>query len=167
MELQVVGYKQLDAALGELPQALRRNVVLAALRKAARPTVRDARSRAPRGKDPKRRGSKKQRRSKKSEGIGAGADSIAARAVRATTATTTTIAIGPDAQHWYLRFSEFGTARSRKQPFLRPAFDGNAERAAVDVGEALWEQLARTAARLAAQASSGKISKGASKALLS
>ena len=167
MDVQVLGFKELDRALGELPQAFRRPVVLAALKKGSRPIVRDARARAPRGDDPKRRGSKKQRRGGKAAALGAGADSIAARSVRATSATNTTVAVGPDKAHWYMKFSEFGTARSRKQAFLRPAFDSNAEGASVAIGQELWRQLERTAARLAAQASSGKLSAGARKALLS
>lgn len=55
-DVQVAGLKELDAALSEIPAALRRNVVLSALRRAAQPIVRDARARARRGADPRRRG---------------------------------------------------------------------------------------------------------------
>ena len=71
MTVEVVGLEELDQALAELPQALRRNVVLAALREAAAPIVKEARAKARRGKDPRRRGSKKQRRSGDSATIGA------------------------------------------------------------------------------------------------
>jgi HK97 gp10 family phage protein len=165
MDVQVLGFKALDQALAELPQYLRRPVVLGALKKGSRKIVRQARAGALRGTDPTKRGSKKQRKSRKSETIGHGADSIAARAAPVTKATTTTVTIGPDAAHWYMRFSEFGTSRQRKQAFLRPAFDANAEAAAQEVGEALWESLARAAERLRRQAESGKLSVRATRAL--
>jgi HK97 gp10 family phage protein len=167
MDVQVVGFRELDAALAELPQALRRAVVLAALRKAAKPIVRDARAKARRGKDPRRRGSMKQRRSGESESMGHGADSIAARAVKATAANEATIAVGPDARHWYMKLVEFGTARQAPDRFLTPAFEINKEEAAQLVGEELWKSLSAAAKRLAKNAELGKLSKSAQRAFLS
>jgi HK97 gp10 family phage protein len=166
--LDVVGLKELEQALAQLPAAFRRPVVLAALKKSARPVVSQARALAARGKDPKRRGSKKQRRSKQSERIGPGADSIAARAVRdKERPSVVTVAVGTDAAHWYMRFIEFGTSRQRKAPFLRPAFDGNADKLPVAYGEEVWREISKTAARLAKQAERGKLSPRAVKALSS
>ncbi len=166
-KVEVVGLAELDDALGHLPEALRRQVVLAALRKAARPMVRDAKARARRGTDPRRRGSKKQRRSGESERIGHGADSIAARAMKATSQTQATVAVGPDARHWYMKFLEFGSSRQAPDRFLTPAFEINKERAVELVGEELWKSLAATAKRLARQAESGKLPKSAERAFRS
>jgi HK97 gp10 family phage protein len=167
VEVQVVGFRELDAALAELPTALRRAVVLSALKKASAAMVRDARAKARRGKDPRRRGSMKQRKSGESASMGHGADSIAARAVKATAANEATVAIGPDARHWYMKLVEFGTARQAPDRFLTPAFEINKEEAAQLVGEELWKSLAAAAKRFAKKAESGTLSKSAQRAFLS
>jgi HK97 gp10 family phage protein len=166
-DVQVVGLKDLDAALAQLPEALRRNVVLAALKKAAQPMVKDARARARRGKDPRRRGSMKQRRSGESLTMGAGADSIAARAAKASNPNEASIDVGPDARHWYMRLVEFGSARQAPARFLTPAFEVNKEAAVQLAGEELWKSISATAKRLARQAESGKLPRAAAEALRS
>ena len=165
MDVQVVGFRDLDAALAELPQALRRAVVLAALKKAAAPMVRDARAKARRGKDPRRRGSMKQRKSGESASMGHGADSIAARAVKASSPNEASVVVGPDARHWYMKFVEFGTARQSPVRFLTPAFEINKEEAAQLVGEELWKALSASAKRLATKAEQGTLSAAARRAL--
>lgn len=166
MRVDVQGFQDLDRALAELPAALRRPLVLAALRKAALPMVLEARARARRGKDPRRRGSQKQRRSGESLTMGPGADSIAARAVRATLATEASISVAPGRRHFYMSFVEFGTARQAPARFLTPAFEIHKERAVALVGEELWKSLAAAAKRLARQAERGTISRSAREALL-
>ncbi len=165
MDVQVLGYRELDGALAQLPEALRRQVVLAALKKAAAPMVRDAKASARRGKDPRRRGSMKQRKSGESEAIGHGADSIAARAAQSDSPYEAVVAVGPDARHWYMKFLEFGTARESPQRFLTPAFEVTKDAAVRAVGEELWKSLEATAARLSRQAVSGSISPRAAEAL--
>lgn len=165
MDVQVAGYRELNAALAQLPQALRRQVVLAALKKAAAPMVRDAKASARRGKDPRRRGSRKQRKSGESATMGHGADSIAARAAQSASLYQAVVAIGPDARHWYMKFLEFGTARQAPQRFLTPAFEVNKEAAVRAVGEELWKSLATTAARLARQGAAGTLPARAAEAL--
>ncbi len=167
IDVDVAGLKELDAALGEIPAALRRNVVLAALRKAAKPIVKDARARARRGTDPKRRGSPKQRKKGESESIGHGADSIRVSAIKSSVRSETAVAIGPDAKHWYMSFVEFGTSRQAPDRFLTPAFEINKDAAIKVVGDELWKSLARTAKRLARQAETGKLSKKSLRALQS
>src|SRR5262245_58087332 len=129
--------------------------------------VRDARAKARRGKDPRRRGSMKQRKSGESASMGPGADSIAARAVKATAANEATVAIGPDVRHWYMKLVEFGTARQAPDRFLTPAFEINKEEAAQLVGEELWKSLSAAAKRFAKKAESGTLSKSARRAFLS
>lgn len=167
LEVGILGLREFDEALAQLPEALRRNVVLGALKKAARPIVKDARARAPRGTNPAKRGSKKQRRRGDSAAIGPGADSIAARAVRAALAADVAVAVGPDAKHWYLRFAELGTARQAPQRFLTNAFEAHKEAAVAAVGAELWKSLAATAARLAKKAQAGTLSRTQAAALRS
>lgn len=166
-EVQVAGLKELEAALAEIPASLRRNVVLAALRRAAQPIVRDAQARARRGTDPRRRGSMKQRKSGESLTMGPGADSIAARAVKSAVATEAAVTVGPDRRHWYMKFQEFGSARQAPARFLTPAFEVNKEAAVQLAGEELWKSIAATARRLARQAEAGTISRKAAEALRS
>ena len=161
----VEGLREVDDALAEIPQALRRPVVLSALRRAARPMVRDARLRAPRGTDPRRRGSEKQRRSGEAAAIGHGADSIRARSVRARSQHEATVAVGPDKKHWYMSLVEFGTSRHAPQRFLTPAFEAHKRQAIETFGDALWKSISRTAARLARKAAAGKLGKRAERAL--
>jgi HK97 gp10 family phage protein len=47
------------------------------------------------------------------------------------------IVIGPDPDHWYLRFSEFGTRKMMPRPFMRPAFHSRVSQAIAILGERL------------------------------
>lgn len=161
----VEGFRELDKVLGELPQAFRRSVVLSALRKAARPMIKDARARALRGSNPRKRGSKKQRDSGEAETIGHGADSIRVKAMRATSKNEATVAIGPSAKHWYMSFVEFGTSRQSPRPFLRPAFQVHRQRMIQTFGIELGKSIERKAATLARQAAAGKLSRSSARAL--
>lgn len=166
MRVEVQGFRELDAALAQLPEALRRPVVLAALRKAARPMVAEARTRVRRGRDPRRRGSKKQRRSGEAVLIGPLADSIRASAARDASGTGASIAVGPDRRHFYGMFLEFGTSRQPPRRFLTPAFEIRKEDAVRLVGEELWKALAAAARRLSGRAEKGTLTKRAREALL-
>ena len=167
MDVQILGYRELDAALAHLPEALRRQVILRALKKAAVPMVRDARATARRGRDPRRRGSMKQRKLGESAAMGHGADSIAARAGRSESMYESVVTVGPDARHWYMKFVEFGTARQSPQRFLTPAFEVNKEAAVRAVGEELWKSLAAAAARLARQGAANALPAKSAEALRS
>jgi len=112
---RVSGFKGLDEALAELPSAVRPAIVRRALRRAAQPIVDDARRRAPRGTDPRKRGSKKDRRTGKSAGLGPAADSIRATVVPSTSEHEASVAVAAGPRHFYLRFSEFGTSGGRRR----------------------------------------------------
>ena len=183
MNVEVLGFKELDAALAELPAALRREVVLKALRRAADPMVREARARARRQPNPRRRG-----------GYPAGemkalADSIQVSAVKpnASFPKEAAVKLGPDADHFYGLFVEKGTqargrvyrdnrnkirrntrghAATRAFEYLAPAFAMHAERAAQAIGEELWEVLAERARSLAKKAGKGTLTTKAKEALL-
>lgn len=47
----------------------------------------------------------------------------------------------------YWRFVEFGTEKSRAQPFLRPAMEQNQQAAAKAIVDELWSELAKQAAK--------------------
>lgn len=50
---------------------------------------------------------------------------------------------------YYWRFKEFGTAKMAAEPFIRPAFDANAERALQLIGSELEKAIARAAKKVA------------------
>lgn len=158
-DLKFDGFADLDQALSQLPEALRRPVALSALRKASEPMVAEARRRAPRGKDPKRRGSTKDRRTGRSATLGPAADTIRARAVRAESRTEATVSVGAGPGRFYLKYSEFGTSRQPARPFLRPAFESHKSEALDLLGVELWKSLTATARRLVRQAERGKLTR--------
>ncbi|MCK6478579.1 MAG: HK97 gp10 family phage protein [Planctomycetaceae bacterium] len=183
MRVAVVGFKELDEALAQLPKSLRRELVLGALKKAAEPMVREAKARVRRQANPRVRG-----------GVPAGelkplADSITVSAVKANSEFPNEIAVklGPDADHFYGLFVEKGTKRrgrvyrddrgkfrrnkrrhsaTRAFEFLGPAFAMHSERTAVAIGEELWRALAKKAEDLARKANKGTLSKKAKESLL-
>lgn len=155
--IKVEGFAELDALLGELPVSVRRRVVLKAMHKAGEPIAADARARAARGRDPRKRGSKKQRDAGEGPWIGAAADSIQSRPVRQSETNTVVTAIGVDAAHWYLKFVEFGTARQAAQRPVTQAFEANKEEALDLLGIELWESISGEAARLARAATKGTL----------
>lgn len=163
--VKVEGLEVVDRALAQLPQALRRGVLLRALRRAGKPIATTARASAPRGSDATRRGSKKDRRTGRAATIGPGADSIRVRAVRATNQYGAQVAVGPDRRHFYMRFSEFGTSRQAGTRWLTRAFEEHKARTITFIGEEVWEEIARTAARLRTGASAGTLGAKAREAL--
>lgn len=114
----VVGLKELDAALGAVPEAFRRRIVLGALRRSARPILNEARARARRGSWSSRRRGGVTVGSKQWVKWGLGqalADSITISAQREESTNSVTVAIGPDAGHFYGLFIEEGTKASPGQ----------------------------------------------------
>jgi HK97 gp10 family phage protein len=183
VRVEILGFKELEKALLDLPGTLRRDVVLRALKKAAEPMLQEARARARRQANPRRRGGYP------ASEIGPLADSITVSTVKENSSYPTEIAVklGPDADHFYGRFVEKGTQRRGRvyrdnrgrfrrnkqrhgatpaHPFLEPAFAMHAERTAVAIGEELWKALAKKAESLAKKAEKGTLTKGAKEALL-
>lgn len=115
--VQVVGVREADHAIGLLPEALRRNTILAALRKSVRPMIADARARAPKQLNPKRRGGQRlgsflAAKWKLAKGL---AQSIKASALRARDPHRVEIRVGYGRGHFYGRFFELGTSASSGQ----------------------------------------------------
>ncbi len=124
--VQVVGFKELDAALAELPEAFRRQVLLKAIRKAGKPMVKEAKARARRASSPRRRGGHRIGSAKAAAyGLNkALADSIEISAVDKSPSYPSEVAmkLGPDAAHFYGLFVEKGTKakKARKDTTWHP-----------------------------------------------
>jgi HK97 gp10 family phage protein len=124
LEFEVKGLKELFDALEQVPAKLENNILRGAIRAGSKPIVEEARRRAPvlKSLDPRRV-------------FGALAKSIRARAVRmrggllmggVVAGGAATVGRGADkvqAEPFYARFVEFGTAKNPPQAFLRPAVD--------------------------------------------
>lgn len=142
IQFSVDGTKELENALFELPKATSKNVGRRALIAGAEPMLSEFKSRAPRltGYLIDRSGistklSKRQRSEHKAEDdrdnvemfVGAGP--------------------GPQAVQ-----QEFGNKNHPAQPSLTPAFEGNKYKAVEIIGETLWKEIQKAAARLARKA---------------
>ena len=57
------------------------------------------------------------------------------------------VGVGPTKDFWYWFFQEFGTVHHSAQPAMRPAFDAGIQRALKDLGNALWDAIAKSASQ--------------------
>jgi len=131
--MKITGGKELADALRRLPtDALARGAVQAALKEAAAPVAEEMKVRAP-------------------QRTGAGAESMTTQVVRVD-GYEATVAVGPDRDHFYLAFPEWGTSKQPAKPWARPAWDVRKGEALTTIGAALWRRLARAARRLASKA---------------
>jgi HK97 gp10 family phage protein len=144
--VKVEGLRELEAALAELPKATGRNVLRRALKKAGQPIADAGEAYAPRlsGKlaasyTVSTKLTRRQRRASKKE-------------------SPVEVYVGPTPHPKSVQ-TEFGNAHQAPEPHMRPAWDGNKERALqiikTDLGDEIQkaaDRLAKKAARLAAKA---------------
>jgi HK97 gp10 family phage protein len=161
-QIEVSGLTELRQALKILPEALQGKASQAALAKAARPIVRAAQQKAPTRKP---RGFIGPVRPEKAKGGLRAA--IYSYRNRESTKTFESRYIGVKGKAWYWRFIEFGRASISRakgslgnpikgffgkvvkavpaKPFLRPAFDENAEQAIEIYRDALLPSIEKVA----------------------
>jgi len=60
---------------------------------------------------------------------------------RRMTPTEIGLAIGPDKEHYYGLFWEYGTVKFSAKAFMRPAFDGTARDSLQTIQEGIWAAL--------------------------
>lgn len=129
-EIKVEGLKQLEATLKGLPARLGEKVMRGALRAAAQVIRKDAQSKAPILKEP-RKGRKPGtvknaitvRRSKQDKfGVFVGIKGLGKKAVKEFKASGGKSRENPDDPFYWI-FLEFGTAETPAAPMLRPAFE--------------------------------------------
>lgn len=151
---QLEGAGQLDRALSQLPKSLSRGVLRRSLTKAAEP-VRDAAQQ----NVPVRTGELR-------DSLAVATRLTPSQRRLQTRAGGVVVYVGaswPQGAHAHL--VEFGTAHSAAQPFLRPAWDQHGAKVLPAFGEEVWQQLDRTAKRLAMQAEKGRLSRTSQRAL--
>lgn len=135
---KVEGFKELEAALRRLPEDIAGKVLRQALRKSVQTMAEEARAKAPRSDRPGPRGHM--------------ADSIAVRNLKGVEGDADIevhLSIGPDTNHFYGLFAEFGTVHQPARPFMRPAFDENAEKTLTQLSNELGKGIERAARKLA------------------
>jgi HK97 gp10 family phage protein len=145
MTVRLEGFRELEAALNELPKSTAKNVLRRVAKGALQPMAEKARSFAPFDQGDLRASIQvSERRTKR-----------VARINRFDKNTGIQMAMGPvsgKAVLNYATFVEFGTVDSRPQPFLRPAWDGGKEAALDYVKVNLGREIDRAASRLAKKA---------------
>lgn len=122
-KIQVQGLKELQVAMRDLPRKLQRSTIQKALRAAALPMRDDARSRVPVNTGAVRRQIVVQR-----SRLFTGKNGIFGVVLRVRAINKRMRAKGV-ADPFYWKFLEFGTSKMPAQPFMRPAFEGNKQRA--------------------------------------
>ena len=135
VSVRIEGGKALADALNSLSARVRRNTLVEVLTEAAEPMRRRAASLSPH--EPGAPDIKQ--------------NIVVSRSTRTMSADgflqrqdefQATVAMGPARGFDYGLFQEYGTVHHGAQPFMRPAFDGEAPKAIKDIGAALWRELA-------------------------
>jgi HK97 gp10 family phage protein len=166
--VRVSGLRELDAALGELPKAAARRVVVRVLTKAAEPMAETARTLAP--DDPEtgapdlhtsiavstklRNPAGKQEFAAVMRAGGSREEAVAAlRAARSAGGDESfaEVFVGPDKEGSHGVLQEFGTVHHGPQPFMRPAFDRHKGQALEIIKRDLGDEILKTAKRIAAR----------------
>lgn len=124
MPVTIHGLDELLASMEALPYSMQKNIIVRALRKGAEPIRERAEELAP-------------------FLTGTLKESMMIT-VSDQTADGATAKIGPSRKGFYGQFEEFGTARQRAEPFLRPAFDEKVKEAMQLAGEELASQIERS-----------------------
>jgi HK97 gp10 family phage protein len=138
----MTGGPELIAALKAIgdPKGIKR-MVASAQKKALKPVVEAAKQNAPVGDSRGMRDSIKARHVSARE-----ARRLGAAVIKPT-------AVGPDREHFYAQFLEFGTSKYAARPFLRPAWDSTKDQVLADFSGLLWKAIDRRAKRVAKKAS--------------
>ncbi len=136
--VKITGLKELDRALGQLPQAVAKQTLRKVLKGAAEPLARRARQLAPRDEyhlydsiDASTRLSKRQAAAHKKE----------------SDRSFQEMFVGTNNPAGVQQ--EFGNERHGAQPFMRPAWDSEKEPTLDRISNSLWTEIERSARRLA------------------
>lgn len=127
---RVIGGREIEKALRDLPQKTARNVLRGMVRAGAAPIRDEARALVRRK-------------------TGLGAKSIVTRAGRAPDRNSAVAKVTVLGRAFYLRFLEFGTRYIKAVPFLRPAADSKNQEAVKAMGTYAGVRIEKEAKKLA------------------
>lgn len=154
VRFELVGAKELDKALAQLPRATSRTVLRKTLTKAAEPVLTMAQYLVPVDQGDLKRSLK----------IGTSLSSRQRKiAGRSGEVMVYVGASHPMGAHAHL--VEFGTAKTPAQPFLRPAWDRQKGKALRIFQAEIWKEIVKAAESLAKKATKRTLSKSARQAL--
>lgn len=141
--VKVEGLKDLENALKQLPQANAKAVLRRTLKEAGEPIAKSARAKAP----------KFEMHLSESIDVGTKLSRRQAGLHKKQSPVEMFVGPGPDpAAH----LDEFGSVHGPAQPFMRPAWDENKDKALDTIANLTWVEIEKTAARLAKKAAKGK-----------
>lgn len=161
----VSGLRELDRALGYLPKATARNVLVRTLNKAAQPLVDEAKRLAPVHTGNLRDSITASSRVKNKTGAaeysaamraGLGKDAaraalLAARRANKGQGSFAQMFVGPARGKGVIRYAhivEFGSVDTSPQPYMRPAWDGNKDKALEIIKAELGNEIIKAARRV-------------------
>lgn len=151
MSMKLIGAKEIEALLKQMPERIAKKVTVGALRAGAGVIARQARANVranpsiDSGLLARNITSRARKRSKKGAAVvSVGIARKAAQVVRK--GRTKATKASPSR---YAHLVEFGTEHSRAEPFLRPALDEKGSEAIARIGEAMGKGIAREARKLA------------------
>lgn len=149
-EFKVKGLRELEVNLNALPDRIHKRVLRTALKKAGEPIRKDAVRRARvavGGPTYTERYVPKSSKSGGERGPGHMAEHIIS-VTRMTKRKGAVVQVGPDQDHWYLAFQEFGTPNAPAEPVLRPALETQAKEAVGILRDELGNGVEREARKL-------------------
>lgn len=146
IEVRQAGFKEIDKYFEKMGKAATRQILTAGMRASMKPMVADARQMAP--KD-----------------TGMGAKSIKIRAAKPLGKQFTRLTLGPDRDHFYMMFHEFGTFLLPAEPFLRPAWDKNIAKFIKNFARDLGKALEKKGQRFVTAVNKGKFSRATKRSL--
>jgi HK97 gp10 family phage protein len=159
VSVQVIGLKECQEALQQLPKATARNVQARVLLARARPIVAYAKALAPvrfgdlvrsiQATTARPAGNKTAAAQAFASTIGAGGSKEAAQAAaRAAGPSPVEVFIGPG-RNPQSSLQEFGTRHHPPQPYMRPAWDFGKNEALNGIAKDLWDEIQKSVARRA------------------
>lgn len=145
-DMGLQGFKELAAALKELPQRIARNSLRAATSAGAALIRNDARARAPVDTGEMKKDIQI-KRDRHTEGDNVARYSVFVRGGKKSRLSGKARNVDKDSFYW--KFLEFGTSKMPDKRFMRPAYEANKESAVDAIGKRLDEQIQKHASDLA------------------
>lgn len=144
---KIEGLAGLDLALGQLPKATARAALVRAGKKALEPFIDDIRALAPVDADPASTPNRPPGTLRDSYVIGTKLNKSQAKGVRKEGKNFAEVYAGTNDPAGVQ--TEFGNAHQAPQPHARPAWDGAQRQTTDTIGTLLWDEIYKSAQRLA------------------
>lgn len=133
IRLEMLGDKELDRAMRDLPLKVQRKYARKAAREAMRPVLQAAKAKAPVRTGRLRKGIRLRALKARRRGAVIGAVVI--------TDTRQKMGIPPEDKGYYPAHVELGTSKMAAHPYLRPALHENRTKVVRKMGSVLWDQI--------------------------